>query len=70
MRVLYTLERSGREHPTVPWEVVDVDRRMVRAGMIPLALSGEAKNLSRFSREWVYEGRTLGTSSGLAYIWA
>ena len=42
MRVLYTVERSGRVHPTVPWEVVDVDRRMVQAGMIPLALSSEA----------------------------
>lgn len=31
----------------MPWEVVDVDRRMVQAGMIPLALSGreEAKSL-------------------------
>lgn len=26
-RVLYTVERNGRVHPTVPWEVVDMDRR-------------------------------------------
>ena len=33
MRLLYTVERSGRVHPTVPWEVVDLDRREVRAGV-------------------------------------
>ena len=29
MRVLDTVERSGKQHPTVPWEVVDVDRRQM-----------------------------------------
>jgi len=52
MRVLYTVDRSGREHPTVPWEVVDVDRRMVRAGMIPLALSGEAVKRGAVKRSY------------------
>lgn len=42
MRVLYTVDRSGREHPTVPAEVVDLDRRTVRAGMVPLGLSDAA----------------------------
>ncbi|MEZ5352978.1 MAG: hypothetical protein R2762_10115 [Bryobacteraceae bacterium] len=45
MRVAVHGGPGGRVHPTVPWEVVDMDRRTVRrdgAGMVPLALSSEA----------------------------